>query len=217
VNRRIIGEVRNAEARQTTFFALDGESGECLWRDRVFHDAWWVAIERVAGDRLVLHGFASPDSPLLRGVTVVDIPGCEVVWANKEWSGDESELAAAGVDLSAGDAGENVLFPIAYDPHGQELSQQPFVSAWPRDAIVGWIETAGHGPRTIAAAHIASGSGTAQSLAQVVKVHDAASGKVLYEDTLVGEAKGIAPEAFFVHEGTLYYIRERRTLCAVRI
>jgi hypothetical protein len=217
VNKRIIGEVRDADARQTTFFALNVESGACLWRDRVFHDAWWVAIERVAGDTLVLHGFIAPDSPLLHGVTVVDIPGGDVVWSDKDWSGDESKLASAGIDLATGRADDDVLFPSALDPHGPELSQLPMASAWPLDAIVGWIEIAPRTRHTIAAAHIAAGSGPAQSLAQVLRIHDTASGKILYEDTLVAAAKGIAPDAFFVHDDTLYYIRERKTLCAVKV
>ena len=217
VNKRIIGEVRDVEARQATFFALDAVTGSCLWRDRELHDAWWVAIERVAGDKLVLHGFSSPDSPVLHGATVVDIPGGTVVWSNREWTGNESELRDAGVDLSAVSIGEDTLFPIPCDPHGQEKAGYAFLSRWPINELAGALDFAGCGRYTIVAAHIKTGSGDTTGLMHVLRVHDTESGNVVYEDTLAAAAKGLAPDAFFVQGGVLYYLRERKTLCAVKL
>ena len=214
MNGKIIGEVRDPEAKRTLFFALDAETGACIWRDREFHDAWWVAIERVSGDRLVLHGFTSPDFPMPRGVTVVDIPSGTCVWSDAEWTGDEQALAGAGVPHSAADSARGTVFPTVHDPQGAETAQNLVLARWPVDMVVGPMETADHGDRTVVAAHV---TGEGVSLVQLLKVQSTRTGKVVYEDTLIAAAKGIAPDAFFIHEGMLFYIRERSTLCAVRL
>lgn len=216
VNNRIIGEVRNVNAKTATFFALDATTGSCLWRDRELHDAWWVAIERVAGDTLVLHGFSSPDLPVIRGVTVVDIPRCEVIWTNNEWAGDESALADAGVDPSAAGADKESTFPIMRDPLAQEIDR-PILAFWPASDLPGPLETAECDRYTIVAGHVRTGSRDPSQLKHMLKVHESDSGKVVYADTLAAAAQGIAPEAFFLHGNMLYYIRERTTLCAVRL
>lgn len=217
VEGRLIGEVRDPEARRASFFALDAATGRCLWRDRELHDGWWVAIERVAGDKLVLHGFASPDLPVPRGATVVDVTTGNIVWSQPDWTGDEAVLADAGVMSTGDEALAEVQFPVGQDPLDPELPQSPVAAAWPVDTIVGPFETAGYGMHTVAAAHVRSGQGAEFPFVHLLKVHDALSGKVVYEETLMAGAKGIAPDAFFIHDGMLFYIRERKTLCAVRI
>ena len=217
VNGKIIGEVRDPEAKRTSFFALDGETGACLWRDREFHDAWWVAIERVSGDKLVLHGFTSPDFPMPRGATVVDIPSGTCVWSDAEWTGDEQALARAGVPQAAADSTRGTFFPTVHNPQEPETAQNVVLARWPLDMVVGPIETAGHGDHTVVAAHVKSGKGEDVPIVQLLKVQSTQTGKVVYEDTLIAAAKGIAPDAFFIHEGMLFYIRERSTLCAVRL
>jgi hypothetical protein len=215
VDGRIIGEVRNVETQHASFFALNADSGHCIWRDREFHDAWWVGIERVAGNRLVLHGFAAPDSPVLRGATVVDINSGTILWSDAMWNGDEAPLLNAGVELAGTRAGEGVSFPTMQHPQTAEATERAPLASWPVHEIVGGIELATLGGYTIAAAHITKGSGG--MLQHQLKIHNSGNGKILYEDTIVASAKGLAPDAFFLHGGTLYYIRERKTLVALAL
>jgi hypothetical protein len=217
VDGRIIGEVRDVETQHASFFALNAESGNCIWRDREFHDPWWVGIERVTGTRLVLHGFEAPDSPVLRGATVVDIANGNVVWSDAKWNGDESLLLGAGVESAGERVGASVSFPTMSDPRKAGDVERAVVAAWPVAEIVAGIELATFGNHTIAAAHLSRGSEGAGTLQHQLKIHDARNGKVLYEDILVASAKGIAPDAFFVQANTLYYIRERKTLVAVKL
>ena len=100
---------------------------------------------------------------------------------------------------------------------GAETAQNVVLARWPVDMVVGPMEAADHGDHTVVAAHVKSGKGEGVPLVQLLKVQSARTGKVVYEDTLIAAAKGIAPDAFFIHEGMLFYIRERSTLCAVRL
>jgi hypothetical protein len=236
VSGHIVGETRNVETKHASYFAVQSDSGRCLWRDREFHDPWWVAIERVSGERLVLHGYAAPDSPVIRGVTVVDVLAGSVVLSDPEWTGNDSLLVEAGVNpADQGIAG--TAFPVMYDPQSAQQERNAVLAAWPVEKIVGGIEIADHGTYTIAAAHLLTESAGRETLQQQLKIQDTAGGKVLYEDTIVASAKGIAPDAFFISaidplplsprerglggesskSSTLYYIRERKTLVAVKI
>jgi hypothetical protein len=221
---RIIGEVRDVETRRATFFALDAASGRCLWSAREFHDPWWVAIERVSGDRLVLHGFVSPDQPVLRGVTVVDAANGTVVHTDPEWTGSGDVLAAAGVTLDDAETSSATLFPAMHDPHNVPPEMDAVVKQWPVDDIIGGIELLELGGHTIAAAHVRTQREDTQTLTHLVKIHTTATGKVEYDDVIVASAKGIAPDAFFVDRtadnsasGMLFYLRERKALVAVKL
>ena len=216
VEGRIIGEVRDPEGKRAMFFALDAATGKCLWRDKTLHDPWWVAIERVTGDKLLLHGYVAPDFPVLHGITVVDIPTGAVVWSDPEWSGDEAALAAAGIELHPAHAGEEPVFPVSADPHDPGVQSMLAAAGWAPGTIDGPVEFAEQRGRIVAAAHVGTGTGQDVQLTHRLVVLDPGPRRVLFAVTLVAAAKGVAPDAFFLSGGILYYIRERTTLCALR-
>ncbi len=86
VSGRIIGEERDLKKRTVTFFALEFPSGTVLWKRLGAQEQWWTGIDRVEGDLLFVHGFASPDLPVHQGITVVDIPLGKVLWSNSAWT-----------------------------------------------------------------------------------------------------------------------------------
>lgn len=86
VQGRILGEERDLERKQVSFFGLDMATGDVLWHKPGVGDPWWVGIDRVAGDLLFLHGFATPDMPIQRGVTVLAAATGQHLWSRAEWS-----------------------------------------------------------------------------------------------------------------------------------
>ena len=91
VRGRILGEERDLERKQVSFFALDMATGAVLWHKPGVGDPWWVGMNRVVGDLLFLHGFATPDLPVERGVTVVAAATGEHLWSRSEWSMERVE------------------------------------------------------------------------------------------------------------------------------
>ncbi len=81
---RIVGECRNQEQKQASFFCLNEESGLLLWRDLRLDEAWWVGMEAVHGRFLILHEFANPSMPEHRGIHVVDLDSGGVIWRRPE-------------------------------------------------------------------------------------------------------------------------------------
>ena len=86
VSGRFVGEERDLEQRRVTFFALDFSTGRVLWKGLAVEEKWWTGIERVDGDLLFVHSFASPDLPTHQGITVIDLAQGRVLWANPGWT-----------------------------------------------------------------------------------------------------------------------------------
>lgn len=81
-----VGEDRNLESKETTFFCLDQRSGKVLWERRAFNEAWWIGVEAVHGDRVFLHGFLKPDMPQHMGITAVDLITGKIAWNKSDFS-----------------------------------------------------------------------------------------------------------------------------------
>lgn len=105
---RMVGEERDLTERRVTFFALDFPSGKVIWKGLGVEEQWWTGIERVEGDLLFVHGFVSPDLPMHRGITVIDIPQGTVLWSNPAWI-LESAIGERLTVLSEQRSGQGVL------------------------------------------------------------------------------------------------------------
>ena len=127
VRGRILGEERDLERKQVSFFALDMTTGAVLWHRPGVGDPWWVGMSRVVGDLLFLHGFATPDLPVERGVTVIAAATGDHLWSRSEWSMERVEEGSLTVREDR--RGGSVL--LAVDPHTGSLLNQNVVSGRP--------------------------------------------------------------------------------------
>lgn len=93
----LVGEDRNLEKKEVSFFCMDARDGSILWRDRMLEEAWWVGVEALHADWVIFHGFASPDMPGHRGVTVASLSSGEVLWSRA----DARYRTCSGVTLLA--------------------------------------------------------------------------------------------------------------------
>ena len=79
---KIVGEVRNVTKKATSFFCLNQMTGEVFWEDLKFGERWWIGIEAIHKDVILLHGFSTPDLPQHKGVIAVDLMTGETIWRN---------------------------------------------------------------------------------------------------------------------------------------
>ncbi len=82
----IVGEDRDTEKKSVTFFCLNAQNGDALWKDISYDEAWWIGIEAVVHDRLYLHGFRKPDMPEHSKIIAVDLGTGKVLWRNDYYS-----------------------------------------------------------------------------------------------------------------------------------
>jgi hypothetical protein len=96
-SNKIVGETRDQEGRSTEYFCIDASTGEPLWKDVRFEEPWWIGVEAVHENWLILHGFVRPDMPQHLGIRVVDIDSGKLVWKNEDitfWFVQDEKLFA---------------------------------------------------------------------------------------------------------------------------
>lgn len=82
--RFLVGEDRWIEKKATSFFCVERRTGKILWRNLNPGDRWWIGIEAVTDEVVVFHGFASPDLPGHRSISVVELESGRVLWGNPD-------------------------------------------------------------------------------------------------------------------------------------
>lgn len=80
----ILGESRDPEKKQATFFCLDEQTGDVRWQDVRLSEPWWVGIDAVHRNRVLLHEFANPSMPEHRGIIALDLVTGKELWRNDE-------------------------------------------------------------------------------------------------------------------------------------
>lgn len=95
---RVVGEDRDTAAKAASFFCIDLGTGRPLWERVTFDEPWWLGIEAVHRETVVLHRFAKPDMPEHKGVIVLDAGTGTVLWEDRE----AHLLLAAGDSLFTG-------------------------------------------------------------------------------------------------------------------
>ncbi len=81
-SRKIVGEVRYVAEKATSFFCLNQMTGEVFWEGLKPGEQWWIGIETIHKDVLLLHGFSTPDLPQHKGILAVDLMTGQTLWNN---------------------------------------------------------------------------------------------------------------------------------------
>lgn len=86
---KLIGESRDLQKKVVSFFCVNRKTGEVLWEEATFGEQWWIGIEAVHEETLLLHKFATPELPEHQSIIAVD-----VLAGTKLWQNDELKLEA---------------------------------------------------------------------------------------------------------------------------
>lgn len=93
----IVGECRNPEKRQTSFFCIDATTGKVQWENFRADEPWWIGIEAVDDASVYFHRFAQPDMPQHKGIECRALADCSFQWSNAEltfWFEQGNKLCA---------------------------------------------------------------------------------------------------------------------------
>lgn len=253
---RIVGECRNQEEKTASFFCLDEESGKPVWQDLRLEEAWWVGMEAVHGETLLLHGFASPDMPEHRGLCAYDAETGALRWRNDEatyWFGIGDRLFAYRdfferrvgyeIDLNTGElkatydqslqelhdmrrqAAETertpeVTLPEILSEGSLEPTMLAFVSRLTKGkGVVGNIEFIQENDILAFNYHVHAREATAQTpfYENHLFVYRYPQGTRLFSDVTSRDLKAQVPDAFFVRRRRLFFIKDQKTLTALRL
>lgn len=251
----IVGECRDEGKKETEFFCLNEGTGVPVWRHAGLEERWWIGLEAVSGNRVLLHGFESPDLPGHKRLIALDLDTGKEVWRNDEvtyWFSYQSRVyvyrtmferrIGQALDLETGELLENhdaieelaTLRQLAReeDPHASLDFPEMLV---PGDAppplrpliereirhqqIVGSIEAVVREPFVVMNYHRAGKGSTPERalLENHLVIFDASAGKKVFSDVLIRNAHAPVPDAFFLRNSSVFFIKDQRDLCMVRL
>jgi hypothetical protein len=211
-----------------------------LWKDRSWAEPWWTGLEAVHGSLAILHEYVKPDMPDHGRIHAVELASGDLVWSAADVayaavSGDRllatrldsmdreqvvldlrtGERLGARDEASTADAwtiegdgvhatSKGLQFPEPVpqpggDPNGESMVEEIRGNGWTVRSIYEPMTSAG--PLT---------------LRQRLQVSDAEK-RILLDQVIHAEARAVVPDTFFVWNGILYYLKEQRTLVAVRL
>lgn len=85
----IVIEERDIILKKVFFSCIDKMEGRKIWHDQKFvNQDFWIGIETVYQDILLLHLFEKPDLPKHKQIVAVDLNSGEVLWSNSDLTFD---------------------------------------------------------------------------------------------------------------------------------
>ncbi|MCU0453703.1 MAG: DUF4905 domain-containing protein [Bacteroidetes bacterium] len=235
-----VGESRDSEALRVSFFHIEARSGAARWKDRAWGEPWWTGLETVHGSVAILHEFAKPDMPDHGRIHVVDLATGDLLWSAAELTfaaaaGDRllaTRLDAVDrqqliLDLRSGeqvglrdpsvDADEWTLSSGALHAAAEALQFPEPIAPANGDPNGGSTEEEirGNGWKVLGSYEVISAAGPL-TMRQRLRVFDA-KGRSVFDQVIHSSARSVVHDTFFVWDGILYFLKEQRSLVAVRL
>ncbi|MDP2208672.1 MAG: DUF4905 domain-containing protein [Bacteroidota bacterium] len=80
----IITEVRNVTDKVVSYHCVNAVTGLSKWDNIQLSQTWWIGIEGIFGDVVILHEYERPDLPAHKKIIAVDINTGKTLWSNDE-------------------------------------------------------------------------------------------------------------------------------------
>ncbi len=77
-------ELRDVDNKEVEFAGLDLKTGAPLWQNLKLEEKWWVNINKIYQDVLLLQQFVRPDMPKAGKIFAVDLFTGKVLWQNED-------------------------------------------------------------------------------------------------------------------------------------
>jgi hypothetical protein len=106
-NQLIVGEDRDINSKQVSFFCVNSDSGEVLWEGKKFNESWWIELGVVQRNVILLHEFTSPDMPEHKRLIALEALTGKQLWENSDY---QLHFAHEGSIVVSKDAIEGKLF-----------------------------------------------------------------------------------------------------------
>lgn len=240
--RLAVIDKRDAVKKEAYFDCLDLFDGSILFENYQFGEKYWIGVEDIFEDNLILHKFRKPDMPFHNGIAVFNLRTKSVLWERDDMifnyktseglcvekpslTGSEFYLidAATGSILNKleGDdysyknnKGEkDYIFPELLSMSENCVAAEHIKSFLKNCKTEGEIEFIDINGAAAFNAHIKSDSGLSNRLF----VFDKTLQKIIFEEELNNSVRAYAPDSFFIYKDLLIFIKERTILTVVQL
>jgi hypothetical protein len=210
-------ESRDIANRNTSFSAFNYQTGECLFKEITIPESWFWSLDRVSNATVLLHSFVNEGSPEHKGIVAIDSTG-EIIWQhyNKTlYDVSENGLITYDpkiqprkldlIELSKGSTLANGIVnynPVIRNIYVPDIQETSFLSpnTLPQK-LAGPIYSLTLNNKLILAFHTQIENLYTQQL-NVLE-----NGELIHQDYLAVNIQKMNPEAFFIEQNHLFYIR----------
>jgi len=243
-NEILVTEMRDIDKKTAEFVGIDIRSGLLLWKNDQIEEKWWVTLNLIYRDVVLLQQFSRPDMPTSGRIFALDLRTGELLWKNYEVSfanaaGDTiycvkksySSETTIGLDFRSGIvrevsqeetvdgnfvSSEDLKFPEPFEDALENLDEQILQKKIPGDAALPMILRSGR--KKVIGFHVPSGKDT-----EGVTTYDAhlivadSAGKIVFEDITDRKVYMPLAEFYFSIGEKLIYVRNSEEIVAVQL
>jgi len=230
----LVLEIRDGEHKKVSFAALDVKENKWLWQNKVSEELWWVNLNSVFSDYVLLTIYTETNNPDKKGILVYDLATFTLCWWNNDFSmtgvvndfvfGMSSKYGAREVilDLKSGKEVEGgdktatnsfgVLRPQQYHEGSDYFNTvKIFLEKKLNLQALSSLEYMEHNGLVFISFYT-----EVQGLANDLIVLSAMGNVVLHEK-MSDHLKGIGWDTFFILSGCVFFVRNKVELVSYKI
>jgi hypothetical protein len=234
--KKLFAEIRNTASKSVSFSCVDLSENVWLWTGLTMEEPWWVTISAASKNILLFTTYNDSNNPDKKSLVAFDIVEQKIIW----WKNDFAVSTVAGeivtgvntglirkeVAVNINDGKEiprdavvfgaeqnfKVIRPFQYQQESAHFATvRAFLGAKANFLPVITVEYMEYGSLIVISAFASP-----EDLANYLFVFNS-DGKLLLTETLGEHLKGIALDTFFVVDGFLIFVKNKKELICYKI
>lgn len=218
-------ETRNTELKQVSFSSFNFITGQKNFKERSYEETWNLSLAFAGDENLVLNAYEHTQTPESKGILSVNAKDGSVIWQQFNISLNEvrcgglqvydprmqprkyywiDHASAEIISAPLPDTDSGIIFPES-DP---DFIIPDFIK---HGVLTGELSVLNYFDKVIISFHEIYGDQLKQRL--VVCQGD----KIIIDDILISGIQKLQPEAFFIQQNHLFYIRYKEEIIAYLI
>ncbi|RYE28510.1 MAG: DUF4905 domain-containing protein, partial [Sphingobacteriales bacterium] len=208
--------------KQVCFSSLNFITGEMNFRERSYEESWNLSLAFAGGENLILNAFEHAQTPESKGILSIDAKDGSVIW--EQYNISLNEVRSGGIQVydariqprkyywidhimgsvipqPTNDIHADIIFP--------EIDNTFIIPEFvEHDPLAGELSVLAYSGSVFLSFHEISNGQMKQRL--VVYQGD----KILLDDILISGIQKLQPEAFFIQQNHLFYVRNKEEILA---
>lgn len=203
----LILEIRDESKREASFSAFQFKKRSFLWENLMVEEPWWVSVAGSSGSELIFQVYDDMQNPEHKTFLALNSETKEVVWKKKEVSFEKLEIESDAGKISRASHPFQYLEGNAYFETIKKFLQK----TCGKTIVMGaeYLEADGI---VCISYYVMEPSGLANYLLVVSE-----NGDVLLKEELGRHLKGLGVETFFILQGYLFFVRNKREFISYQI
>ncbi|MHB1177782.1 MAG: DUF4905 domain-containing protein [Daejeonella sp.] len=215
-------ESRNSHIKQVAFTVLNFITGKVHFKEVSYNEQWNLSLAFIGEKNLVIIGYGHSDRPESKGIMSVSLADGSIIWEKFNISLNDAQASGIQVydprfqprkyswidHLSSNEIEVSALEPvltgtILFPEIDNSINIPSFIN---HAQIAGDILTLGFENKKLLSFHEAKNDFFQQRL--IVYQED----KILIDDILISGIQKLQPEAFFIQQNHLLYVRDKQEI-----